>query len=387
MITYINKFSFSSSFIPIPNRVTFKKYAHISAYKRKEPTLGINFLSAQSKKMLQDCLKDNTANPFFSLTDQYITQADPAFCGLTNLVVILNTLSVDPKRKWKGIWRWYSEENVKCNNIENVLDYGMTISEFSALLKCNGVNSKVYRPENEEYKVTKDINFSQLNKVLYDDISINKYTCINHEKDCMNKNNTKIDFTVISSEFMKVCSLASSKYENFYLMCNLGRKRLGQTGDGHFTPITAYHQQTDTGLLLDSARFKYNSRWYKIDDIYNSLIKADSFTNKPRGFMLIEKNKSQEVTKIEVNESSIVNRIKRGVFPTSLESRAKLINWFMFSKRKIENKVNNIWENVIIKKYNEDKKFREYVNFVYMYDHQNLKSNLLSSLMVSQKLF
>ena len=59
----------------------------------------------------------------------------------------------------------------------------------------------------------------------------------------------------------------------------------------------------------------------------------------------------------------------------------------MFSKRKIENKVNNIWENVIIKKYNEDKKFREYVNFVYMYDHQNLKSNLLSSLMVSQKLF
>lgn len=379
MITYINKFHFSSSFIPIPNRVTFKKYAHISAYKRKEPTLGINFLSTQSKKMLQDCLKDNTANPFFSLSDQYITQADPAFCGLTNLVMILNTLSIDPKRKWKGIWRWYSEENVKCNNIENVLDYGMTISEFSALLKCNGVNSKIYRPENDEYKVTKDINFSQLNKVLYDDITINKYTCINHEKGCLNKNNTKIDFNVISSEFMKVCSLASSKYENFYLMCNLGRKRLGQTGDGHFTPIAAYHKRTNMGLLLDSARFKYNSRWYDINDIYASLVKKDSFTKKPRGFLLIEKNKDKVKTSIELDEDKVSYLIKKEKYAKTLEEKAKVIDMLMRRNVSIINNTDSIW-NTIKDKYKKEFLFRKYANFIYMFDARNFRKNLLLSL-------
>ena len=377
-------------FTPVPNRVTFKKFAHLSFYKRKEPTLGINFISPQSKKMLFECIRDNTANPYFPISDQYITQADPAFCGPTNLALTLNTLQIDPKIKWKGIWRWYCEENIKCIDIEKVKDYGMTLPEFSALLKCNSAKNNVYRPSNKEFPLPTFLNLKKYHKFnmnLIDDLKENEYSPVKHVKNCQNKSHHLIPFNVVSSHFLRTCTLASAKYDNFILMCNLGRGGLQQTGDGHFTPITAYHQQTDTGLLLDSARFKYNSRWYKIDDIYNSLIKADSFTNKPRGFMLIEKNKSQEVTKIEVNESSIVNRIKRGVFPTSLESRAKLINWFMFSKRKIENKVNNIWENVIIKKYNEDKKFREYVNFVYMYDHQNLKSNLLSSLMVSQKLF
>ena len=39
-------------------------------------------------------------------------QDEPAFCGLSTLVVALNTLKIDPGRVWKGVWRWYSEEMV-----------------------------------------------------------------------------------------------------------------------------------------------------------------------------------------------------------------------------------------------------------------------------------
>lgn len=33
-------------------------------------------------------------------------QDEPAYCGLASLAMTLNTLSIDPRRTWKGPWRW-----------------------------------------------------------------------------------------------------------------------------------------------------------------------------------------------------------------------------------------------------------------------------------------
>jgi glutathione gamma-glutamylcysteinyltransferase len=42
---------------------------------------------------------------FWKLIEQFTTQAEPAFCGLSTLVIVLNALSIDPRRVWKGPWR------------------------------------------------------------------------------------------------------------------------------------------------------------------------------------------------------------------------------------------------------------------------------------------
>ena len=47
---------------------------------------------------------------YFGLAAQFCTQAEPAYCGLSSLVMALNTLGVDPGRVWKGVWRWYQED-------------------------------------------------------------------------------------------------------------------------------------------------------------------------------------------------------------------------------------------------------------------------------------
>ena len=39
---------------------------------------------------------------------------EPAFCGLGTLVMCLNALGVDPRREWKGPWRWYTESMLSC---------------------------------------------------------------------------------------------------------------------------------------------------------------------------------------------------------------------------------------------------------------------------------
>ena len=41
------------------------------------------------------------ANQFFELIDQYKTQTELSYCGLTNVVINLNALRLDPNKKWK----------------------------------------------------------------------------------------------------------------------------------------------------------------------------------------------------------------------------------------------------------------------------------------------
>ena len=51
---------------------------------------------------------------YYSLAANFVTQQEPSYCGLACLAMVLNTLEVDPGRKWKGVWRWYSEEMLDC---------------------------------------------------------------------------------------------------------------------------------------------------------------------------------------------------------------------------------------------------------------------------------
>jgi hypothetical protein len=179
-------------------------------------------------------------------------------------------------------------------------------------------------------------------------------------------------------------------------MCNLGRKALKQTGDGHFTPIAAYHQESDHGLLLESARFKYNSRWFKINDIYNSLLPKDSFTNKSRGFLLINKNNinidpllnDKNKKKKIINDHDIISIFDKmndsdyKKINENLNYKAKILDW-LFSVKKESKIVNKELEseikNKIIEKYNDNINFKKFADFIFFYDNNNVVDNLVFS--------
>ena len=392
----IINFSFFSQIpkIPIPNRTVLKKFSKVSFYKRKEPLLGINFTSDASKLILQDCINNNTANPFFEFVDNYTTQTDPAFCGSANLSILLNTLKKDPGYKWKGIWRWYDDKNIKCLNVENVIDYGIILTQWALLLKCNNVkNFKIYRPISNLEKKYLNIFTDKKN---YDDIKYDKICPIKHNENCNYKNINKVFYNLCDKDFFKVSALSSCLYNNFYLMCNLGRKALNQTGDGHFTPITAFHLKSNNALLLDSARFKYNSRWYDIYDIYNSLKTKDSVANKYRGFLLINKSEENNFVgkknKVNVKEIlKVVDNFKEsdyGNINKDIKYRAKILDWLFSQKGKynlLENANSDVKEikMKLIDKYNniENKEFRKFIDFVYYYDNNNVLDNFIASLL------
>lgn len=45
-------------------------------------------------------------NVYFPLAQNFLTQNEPAFCGIGTLCMILNALKVDPGRVWRKPWRY-----------------------------------------------------------------------------------------------------------------------------------------------------------------------------------------------------------------------------------------------------------------------------------------
>ena len=71
-------------------------------YRRVLPETCISFYSEEGKKIFREALDSGHMECYFKLAAQFRTQDEPAFCGLTTLVIALNALEVDPGEVCKG---------------------------------------------------------------------------------------------------------------------------------------------------------------------------------------------------------------------------------------------------------------------------------------------
>lgn len=120
---------------------------------------------------------------------------------------------------------------------------GITVDEFEQITECNGARCSTYRP--------------------YD---------------------TSEEF--FRQAIMDTTSRRTIKHPSF-LVVSFSRKTLGQTGDGHFSPIAAYHPETDSALVLDVARFKYPPYWCPVSTLWKAMAPIDNVTGQPRGFFML----------------------------------------------------------------------------------------------------
>ena len=175
------------------------------------------------------------------------TQPEPAFCGLTTLVVCLNALSVDPRRSWKGPWRWYEETMLNCCvDIEEVKKTGIDFMTFSCLARCQGLTVEPVYGSNSTVEDFRD--------------AVRQTCTAVYEND---------------------------KQPTSFLIVSYTRKVLSQTGTGHFSPIGAYDEESDRVLVLDTARFKYGLHWVKLPLLFDALLPEDPETGKSRGYMTL----------------------------------------------------------------------------------------------------
>ena len=269
--------------------------------------------------MFDESLHSGHLESYFPLAEQFITQNQPAFCGISSVVMVLNALKVDPGpglRVWRGIWRWFAEDNlILPKDLAVVEREGITVDEFEQITECNGARCSTYRPydTSEEFfrqaimdttsrRTIKHPSFlvvSFSRKTLGKSKREGKKTCCNdgpkRVQSCFHRCqvvSTQQIFTKIRKTPSKCYSVFTALFSFFlflllFFFLDEHSNPTGQTGDGHFSPIAAYHPETDSALVLDVARFKYPPYWCPVSTLWKAMAPIDNVTGQPRGFFML----------------------------------------------------------------------------------------------------
>lgn len=247
----------------------FGMAAEVTFHKRPLPDSLISLSSKNGKVIFSEALANGGMESYFSLAEQFVTQSEPSYCALSSLAMVLNALNFDPKKVWKGAWRWVSEETLQCetqicgHSLEKVQKFGMNFDEFESLSRCHGIRIRAYK--------NNEINL---------------------------KNECNRDLNEFRSYVENVCG--SDESESF-IVANFSRQVLGQTGDGHFSPLGGYHKGKDLVLIMDVARFKYPPYWVPLKVLWESMAVHDSSTKSSRGYFILSTWNSKSLNNVDSN--------------------------------------------------------------------------------------
>ena len=257
--------------------------AQVSFHRRALPPSNIAFSSARGRGMFSEALGGGSMRCFFRLVEQFRTQDEPAYCGLSTLTMVLNALDVDPLRTWKGPWRWFHESMLDCcEPLETVKAQGITFSKLACLARCNGAHVEAHRgtpgggpggaatPE-EAAAPPSQAELAFRSAVL-------SVCCDDDDDDDDDDEGGGGEADDAAADSGAVHAL---------LVVSYSRKEFGQTGDGHFSPIGGYHAASDSVLIMDVARFKYPPHWVPLRVMWRALCRVDGVTGQPRGYMLL----------------------------------------------------------------------------------------------------
>ena len=215
-------------------------------YMRPLPSTLTALDSDGGRALFRRALLEGTLEGYFKLAQQFHTQADPAYCGLGSLVCALNALGIDPGRRWKGSWRWFSEELLDCcKPLEEVRRSGITLEEAACLARCSGAAVAVHRAGHAN-----------------------------------------------GAAFREHLLATATASDGPVLIVNYSRSAVGQTGSGHFSPIAGFDAATDQALVLDTARFKYPPHWMPVELLLAAMQERDVETGEARGWMLVSRTVS-----------------------------------------------------------------------------------------------
>lgn len=212
---------------------------------------------------------------FSRLANFYEAQENKLFCGVASAAIVLNALKVKKlnssteipydntlvanyekgylpsKNNWQPYFHRYTQNTVltmspksrieilgkPVSETESV-DYGLQLSQFSELVRSNGVNVRMVELENID-----------------------------------NIDNIKNDL---------IKELA--KKDN-YVVINYKRKWVEQEGGGHISPVSAYDTKSDSFLVMDVNSSKYPWSWVDADTLIKAMNTKD--INDYRGYTVI----------------------------------------------------------------------------------------------------
>lgn len=221
-----------------------------SLFRRPIPEALIALSSTEGRRRFLDAQLAGSAEPFLPLMEQFVTQNEPTYCGLGSLTMVMNALRIDPRRRWRDEtgpgWRWWSDEMFlegTCTpTLAELKADGVGMDELATIATTSGADVSVHRPTDEGASI---------------------------------------------DSFREAVFSASRMQAEAFLVSSFCRASLGQTGGGHFSPIGAYHEASDSVLVLDVARWKYPPFFVGLRQLWSASATIDSATGRSRGWLLL----------------------------------------------------------------------------------------------------
>ena len=211
-----------------------------------EPVRAIPLPESQGQTLLLQSVDRADYGP---LAEQFLTQANLAYCGVASMVMVLNSLAVPaPAAAGYGSYRFWTQENAFESATtravlapELVARQGMTLDPLRALLASLGLQARAIHGDR--------LSQAQFRLLLRSNLS----------------------------------------NPSDRLLVNYDRQALGQAGGGHISPLAAYHAATDRVLILDVARYRYPSVWVPLADLWQAIRSTDSSSGRSRGLVVVKR--------------------------------------------------------------------------------------------------
>ncbi|GAN08617.1 phytochelatin-domain-containing protein [Mucor ambiguus] len=207
--------------------------------RNKEDVHLVKFTSVEGKRLFRNAMVQGHAESFFKLMGNFSTQSSPSHGGVSSLAMVLNALEIDPKRTWKGNWRWFSSEQMKtCSPAETVQEHGIPFDEFTCLAQTH----------------------------------------------CKVQPRRGVSYNEFLSDLETVTSDTTSQ-----MVVNYSRACLGQQDRfAHFSPIGGYNKAEGQVLIMDVARGKYPSVWVHTKDLFRAMMTGSKEeAGRSRGYFVL----------------------------------------------------------------------------------------------------
>ncbi|KAL6754077.1 Phytochelatin synthase-domain-containing protein [Haematococcus lacustris] len=192
---------------------------------------------------------------FFALVEHSVSQQNWAFCGPASASMVLNALTGIPRPLQPNAshlnsvsYAYFTQDNVFTPQTEAVVplsvvqQQGLSLDELAAFLAAHpGVGSAA-----------------------------------------LHSNSSSVPLATFRATVLSALSR-----KDVFAIVNFDRAVLKEAGGGHHSPLGAYHEASDSVLVMDVSRYKYSSWWVPVAQLYAATsLTMDSSTRAPRGLVL-----------------------------------------------------------------------------------------------------
>jgi hypothetical protein len=211
---------------------------------RENATSWVSWDSEEGAQRLARC---QDQQKLLRLLRFYDTQSNLNFCGVATAVTALNALGIPkPESELYGPYRMFNQKEFfkgpisKIATESQVRKNGISLELMSRLLRHHGVMVRAEEALN------------------------------------------------CSREDLKRSMIQALKDPEQMVLVLYARAKLDQDGKGHWAPLAAYDEPSDSFLLLDVAKYKYPPVWVPADNLLDAMQTRDPI-GRPRGLLIATK--------------------------------------------------------------------------------------------------